>query len=125
MTLSRRDAARPHRTRRRAGALIAAMVVALGGTAAGTHPARADDPSFLSIGAGYYDLLHDADSAEFRMEYRSAYRYLIFKPFGGVTLTSEGAVHGYAGILSDFYFGKRIVVSPSVADRLIASYRKN
>tara|TARA_R110000868_G_scaffold61059_7_gene185740 strand:- start:555 stop:1046 length:492 start_codon:yes stop_codon:yes gene_type:complete len=88
-------------------ALVFAVTVSAG-------PSRADDPSFLSIGAGYYDLLHDADSAEFRMEYRSRYRWWLFKPFAGVTATTDGAVFPYAGVLSDFYFGKRIVLSPSV-----------
>lgn len=75
----------------------------------------ADDPSFLSIGAGYYDLLHDADSAEFRIEYRSKYRWWLFKPFAGATVTTDAVFFPYAGVLSDFYFGNRIVVSPSVA----------
>ena len=76
---------------------------------------RADDPSFLSIGAGYYDLLHDADAAEFRVEYRSRYRWWLFKPFAGVTATTNPAGFAYAGVLSDFYFGNRVVVTPSIA----------
>lgn len=83
---------------------------------AGQRQALADDdPSFLTIGAGYYDLLHDADSAELRVEYRDNHRFWIFKPFAGLTATTEASIYGYAGILSDFYFGNRIVVTPSVA----------
>lgn len=78
-------------------------------------PSHAGDPSFLSFGAGYYDLLHDADAAEFRIEYRSKYRWWLFKPFAGLTATTNPAAFGYAGVLSDFYFGNRIVVSPSIA----------
>lgn len=100
--------------RRDVRAALAALVAMVAGVFV-TAPAHAEDPSFLSVGVGYYDFLHEADSAEFRMEYRNSRRFWIFKPFAGTTLTSKGAFHGYAGVLSDFYFGKRIVVSPSVA----------
>jgi hypothetical protein len=92
--------------------LVLALVLGIS-TPAG--PSNADDPSFLSIGAGYYDLLHDAGAAEFRIEYRSRYRWWLFKPFGGLTSTTNPAAFAYAGVLSDFYFGNRLVVSPSVA----------
>ena len=76
---------------------------------------RAEGPSFLALGVGYYDLLHDADSAEFRLEYRDKHRWWLFKPFAGITATTDAAVFAYAGVLTDFYFGRRIVVTPSVA----------
>lgn len=79
------------------------------------EPSHADDPSFLAVGAGYYDPLHDADAAEFRLEYRSRYRWWLFKPFAGVTATTNPAAFAYGGVLTDFYFGNRIVVTPSVA----------
>ena len=83
----------------------------------GVGPALAedDDPSFISLGAGYYDIFGSDEAAEFRLEYRNKSRFFIFKPFAGVAVTSEQAVFAYAGILSDFYFGRRIVVTPSVA----------
>lgn len=75
-----------------------------------------DDPSFLTIGAGYFDILHDGDeAAELRVEYRDKHRVLWFKPFGGITATTDASIYPYVGVLSDFYFGRRIVVSPSVA----------
>jgi hypothetical protein len=79
------------------------------------RPALADDPSFLTVGGGYFDILHDDDAAELRLEYRDENRSWIFKPFAGITITSDAAFYGYAGVLTDFYFGNRIVVSPSVA----------
>jgi len=86
---------------------------------AAAQPALAeeeDDPSFITIGAGYFDILHDSDEAvELRLEYRDKHRIWLFKPFGGITATSDAAVYPYAGVLTDFYFGNRIVVSPSVA----------
>ena len=79
--------------------------------------AAEEDPSFLSLGFGYYDIFADDEAAEFRAEYRNKTRFLIFKPFAGVAVTSEQAVFVDAGVLSDFYFGRRIVVQPSVAPR--------
>ncbi len=82
---------------------------------AGPASAAEDDPSFLSLGIGYYDIFAEDEAAEFRMEYRNKTKFLIFKPFAGVAVTSERAIFVYAGVLSDFYFGRRIVVQPSVA----------
>lgn len=91
-----------------------AVLLCVGTFLSAPGASHADDPSFLSLGAGYYDLLHDADAAEFRMEYRSKYRWWLFKPFAGVTATTNPAAFAYAGVLTDFYFGNRIVVTPSV-----------
>ncbi len=82
---------------------------------AGTVFAGQDDPAFINSGLGYYDLFDDDNAAAFRAEYRAETKYWIFKPFAGVSLTSDAAAHGYAGVLTDFYFGSRIVVTPSVA----------
>ncbi len=41
--------------------------------------------------------------------------YWIFKPFAGAMFTSDASLYGYAGFLTDYYFGRRIVVSPSIA----------
>ena len=103
------------RTLRRGASAKLAALITLAGCIIGASSGHAEDPSFLSLGVGYYDLFHDTDSAEFRLEYRDSYRFWLFKPFAGVTLTSEAAFHGYAGVMSDFYMGRRVVVSPSVA----------
>ncbi len=80
------------------------------------NAAWAEDPSFVSFGAGWYDVVNrDDDAAEMRVEYRPSLRYWLFKPLVGGMVTSDGSLHAYAGIVSDFYFGRRIVVSPSVA----------
>lgn len=79
-------------------------------------PARAEDPDFLAVGAGWFDVVHQDDTAiEARAEYRSGRRFWIFKPLAGVMASTDGSVHAYTGVLSDFYFGRRLVVSPSVA----------
>lgn len=79
-------------------------------------PAAADDdPAFLRLAVGRYDINDDMEAIEFRAEYQSSRSFWIFKPFGGVMATTDGAAYGYAGFLTDFYFGRRIVLSPSIA----------
>jgi hypothetical protein len=75
-----------------------------------------DDPGFIMIGAGFYDINDNEEAVEFRLEWRGGTKFLgFFKPLVGVMATTDQAVYGYAGILTDFYFGRRIVVTPSFA----------
>ena len=92
--------------------------LAVGIASAGMAPARAraDDPAFLTLGAGWFDFnRRKDDGAEFRLDYRSDFKILHFKPF----LTAAGVSNGMsfigAGILLDVYFGRRFVVTPSFA----------
>lgn len=76
--------------------------------------ARSDDPSFITLGAGYYDFnARDDAAADFRLEYRHGRKLWIFKPWAGFEFTSDGAAYGLAGVLVDVYFGRRLVVTPS------------
>jgi lipid A 3-O-deacylase len=77
-----------------------------------------DDPSFLTIAAGYHDIADDHDAFEGRVEYRFGNKFWIFKPMVGVLATSDSAVMGYAGVLVDIYFGRRWVLTPSFAPGL-------
>ncbi len=82
-------------------------------------PVMADDPAFISFGAGPFDWNRQKDQgAEFRLEYRSDYKLWGFKPFAAVAGATSG--HGFfsAGILMDIYFGKRFVMTPSFAPSL-------
>lgn len=77
---------------------------------------RDDDPAFITLGAGFYDVNDNEEAVEFRLEWRGGTKYLwIFKPLLGVMGTSDKAAYGYAGFLTDFYFGRRIVLTPSFA----------
>ena len=79
-------------------------------------PAAADDPDFLTLAAGYYDIYQKKhEAAEFRAEYRSDRKIWIFKPFVGVMGTTDSAFYGYGGVLVDVYFGRRWVLTPSFA----------
>ena len=85
------------------------------GIVAGTD-ARADDPAFLTIGAGYYDINRQTDdSAEIRLEYRSDKKLWEVKPFAAIAGTTNSSFFIGAGVLMDLYFGNRWVVTPSFA----------
>ena len=90
---------------------IGAAAVCAAGFAAGG--AAAQDPAFITLGGGYYDVIRgDDQAADFRLEYRSDLELWIAKPWAGVEATSDGAVYVAAGLLADIYFGNRIVVTP-------------
>jgi hypothetical protein len=74
-----------------------------------------DDPSFLSVGAGWWDIIaQDDNQGDFRLEYRHGQRFLhIFKPWAGLEVTSAGGVWGGGGLLVDIYLGRRVVLTGS------------
>ena len=81
----------------------------------GPTTAHATDPDFLSLGLGISDYNDDKTAAEGRFEYRSNIELSIFRPFSGFMMTSDRAMYGYGGLFVDFFFGRRIVVQPSLA----------
>ena len=93
----------------------AACALALWFTVAAPPALAGEDPPFLALGAGFFDINDNEEAAEFRIEYRAARRLWIFKPFGGLMATSDAAVYGYGGILLDVFFGRRWVLTPSFA----------
>ncbi|MEZ5670812.1 MAG: acyloxyacyl hydrolase [Alphaproteobacteria bacterium] len=91
--------------------VLPAVLAALAALAAGR--ASAQDPAFLTLGGGYYDVVRaENQAADFRIEYRSDYELWIAKPWAGIEATSDGAVYIAGGLLTDIYFGNRIVVTP-------------
>lgn len=90
-----------------AGVLIGAWAAA---------PARADDPAFLTVSGGWFDLNRQKDpGGEFRLEYRSHYKLWQFKPFLTLSGVTNGMTFLGAGVLVDVYFGRRWVLTPSFA----------
>ncbi|MEE9210083.1 MAG: acyloxyacyl hydrolase [Kiloniellales bacterium] len=90
------------------------LVMALAIAAGAPGGVRADDPSFLTLGVGYFDMnKQDNDAVDFRLEYRHGQKFWIFKPWIGVEATSDGAVYGAAGVLIDVFLGNRVVLTPS------------
>jgi hypothetical protein len=101
-------------------ALIAIAIAAVVGL---TTAARADDPAFVSVSAGAFDFNRQKDQgAEFRAEYRSAYKIpgIQAKPFVAAAGATSGHYFVGAGILWDIFFGRRVVVTPSFAPHLYA-----
>jgi hypothetical protein len=96
---------------------IAFIVAALSGSV--SVPALADDPAFLSFGAGSYDWNRKKDEgAEFRIEYRHDKKILgPLKPFIAASVSKNDSTQEFIGIgvLMDVYFGKRVVLTPSFA----------
>lgn len=80
-------------------------------------PAQAEEPDFLSLGAGVYDLFDDQTTAEARVEYRFSEqsKLWLFTPFVGFMATAEGGTYGYGGIGVDVFFGNRWVLTPNFA----------
>lgn len=98
------------------GALVASAALSV--LISMTAPARAaDDPDFISLGAGGYDIIgkNSHPSGLFDAEYRFGYKLWIFKPFLGVLGNTSGSAYGYGGFLVDIYLGPRWVLTPNVA----------
>lgn len=81
----------------------------------GPTPSRNGDPSFITISGGWYDKFDHEQAGELTVEWRSNKMFWIMKPFAGAMITSDSALYGFGGILTDIYFGRRIVLSPSIA----------
>ena len=79
------------------------------------EPELADDPSFITLGIGYYDFNDNEEAAEFRLEWRGKKLLWHIKPLLGIMATSDSAVYGYGGIALDIYFGRRVFITPSFA----------
>jgi hypothetical protein len=91
----------------------AALVVLT--TLLAAQTARADDPDFIAVALGAYDINDNKTAAEGRLEYRSDKRFGPFKPLSGLLLTSDRAAYGYMGVLIDIFLGRRLVLTPSFA----------
>lgn len=93
------------------------LLLGLAALLATALPAAAEEPSFVSFGAGYYDLFDDQGAGEARLEYRFAEKdkLFFFTPFVGVMATTDAATYGYAGVGIDIFFGPRVVLTPNFA----------
>jgi hypothetical protein len=86
-----------------------------------------NEPATIGFGAGYYDVFKNdphKPAADFRLEYRSSFdmlglakahnSYIAIRPFGGVEVTTDGALYGLGGFVFDMPIGKHFVFSPNV-----------
>ena len=99
-------------------ALFCAAVLAAGERAA-AQVAFNETPAVISLGAGWYDFkLQDDEAVDFRLEYRHGEDFLWLKPWGGLEVTSDGAVWGGVGVLIDVTFFDAVVLTGSFAPGL-------
>src|SRR5947208_14908972 len=97
-------------------AAIAAVVLGLClGLGVAPRAARAEDPNFIAVGGGVYDVFHHYTAGQARLEFRFADRWLFLKPMLGVLVTTKGSVMGYGGFRIDLYLGNHFVVTPNAA----------
>lgn len=102
-----------------------ALLAAVCGLFAMSAPAMAQesvDTSYLSFGAGIWDVVdHDDTATDFRVEYRHGTPlFWKIKPWGGVEFTTDGSVWGGAGVLADFKLTDNIYITPSLGAGLYA-----
>lgn len=96
--------------------IVAASVLALALLTSLPGAATADDPSFVTLSAGWFDFNRQKDQGtELGLEYRSATKLWIFKPFLHGAYVTNGMTFLGAGLLVDVYLGNRWVVTPSFA----------
>ena len=78
-------------------------------------PAAAQDPAFLTVGAGVFDFNDDESTGAVSGEYLFSDRLWMLQPLAGVMVTFDGGVYAYGGFGLDLFFGRRWVVTPSLA----------
>lgn len=105
----------------RPGNLVLGLLL-LAGRALGSPvsvQASRDDVALVSISIAYTSPRGSSEpAAESRIEYRSGHQLWMFKPFGGMMASSNGVLHGYVGLLIDFYLPANLVFTPSFAPGL-------
>ena len=89
----------------------AASVVCAGGAAA---EERYREPDFITVGVGAFDFDDDMAAAELDLQVRLNTRLWVFRPQLGLFVTDDAGFYAYAGIFTDIYFGRRLVLSPSI-----------
>lgn len=96
---------------------VSLFVVAIAALVSTERSVMAEEPAFLSVGAGIYDVNDDETTSEGRVEYRfsEANKLWHFSPFVGLMANANGATYGYGGIGLDIFFGKRWVLTPNFA----------
>jgi hypothetical protein len=95
--------------------VIGACWLALSAGQASAQVLRTDEPDFLVVGAGGFDINDDMTAAEFDAQFRLNTRLWIFRPQVGLFATTDSAFYAYAGIYSDFHLGDSVVLSPSIS----------
>ncbi len=91
-----------------AAASVAALCVLAGAAQAAGDSAPAEDPPYVKVGIGEYDIFHDNQAGDFDVEYRFQ-RLWVFRPVLGVELTTDSAVYGYGGFNFKIPLGEKFL----------------
>lgn len=76
-------------------------------------PAMAADQSYITIGAGVFDIVHDEPaSTEFRLEYRHENVWKSLYPSLGLMANTDGAVYGVFSLNYEFALSDSIYFTP-------------
>lgn len=103
-----------YRLHRLAIAGVALLLVSLQSAAL-----RAEEPSFLTVGAGVFAIF-DAESraAQVEVQYRPDLRLWIFQPMIGANVSTDETAYVYAGVSLDIILNDHFVLRPSFAPGL-------
>lgn len=78
--------------------------------------AKAEPLSYLSVSAGYFDIMDNDKAIDLRAEYRSA-KSVIFQdmhPYAGLEVTFDGSTWVGGGLLYDYSFSPGWYLTPSL-----------
>jgi hypothetical protein len=70
-----------------------------------------NDPAYLELGAGGYDVLHNNTAGIFRAEYRFQPKLWVLTPLVGGEVTTDGSLYGYGGFALDVHLGSQWLAS--------------
>ena len=73
-----------------------------------------NNPGYLSLGLGYFDINDNKSTAEFRIERRLNKSLWITQPFVGVMASGDAAIYGYGGVAFDWVLSN-LILTPSFA----------
>ena len=95
--------------------LFALAVLAL------SFQAQAGENSYITVGAGKYDVLHNQNgSAEFRLEYRQANIWKKLYPSWSAMTNTEGAAYGVFSLNYEINLTPKILLTPFTGAGLYA-----
>ena len=75
---------------------------------------RNNNPGYLSLGVGYYDINDNKSTVELRLEQRLDKSFQFFQTFVGLMSTGDKAFYGYGGIALDWVY-RDFIITPSFA----------
>jgi len=73
------------------------------------------EPAFLIGGVGAAGAFDDEQESYFRLEFRAAEKFYFLRPFVGFEASGVGNTYLLAGLATDFFLGRRFVLTPSAA----------